>query len=239
MPCKLLLIFCFFIAPSFCFANDALNVEQNIKDVERYFLQDAENLPYEEIITLSKKILGSQENYTVQIRGKTFILLADVANNKGENSEAFHFAQDGISLQGLEPAIKFNLLLKVADGYYLQEKYEKTQNMATNVILIADSPQVLKYRLIALSYRAVTYALQNKNDLSMNDLNQVKVLISVNPQYEDHLCLLEILATAHYYLGDYQASLTMQNKLLTLKFDLDKLPKKLQKLLILFLEIEE
>jgi tetratricopeptide (TPR) repeat protein len=223
MPCKLLLILCFFIAPLFCFANDALNVEQNIKDVERYFLQDAENLPYEEIITLSKKILGSQENYTVQIRGKTFILLADVANNKGENSEAFHFAQDGISLQGLEPAIKFNLLLKVADGYFLQEKYEQTQNIATNVILMADSPQVLKYRLIALSYRAVTYALQNKNDLSMNDLNQVKVLISVNPQYEDHLCLLEILATAYYYLGDYQTSLTMQNKLLTLKFDLDKL----------------
>ncbi|TWX58458.1 hypothetical protein [Colwellia hornerae] len=223
MPCKLLLILFLFIAPSFCFANDALNVEQNIKDVERYFLQDAENLPYEDVIALSKKILEYQENYTVQTRGKTFIILADVANNKGEDSEAFQFAQDGLSLQGLEQAIKFNLLLKVADGYYLQEKYEQTENMATNVILMADSPQVLKYRLIALSYRAVTYALQNKNDLAMNDLKQVEILISVNPQYEDHLCLLEILSTAHYYLSDYQTSLTMQNKLLTLKFDLNKL----------------
>jgi tetratricopeptide (TPR) repeat protein len=220
---KLLVILCFFMVTSFCFASDTLKIEQNIKDVERYFLQESENLPYEEIITLSINILGSRENYTTQTRGKIFILLADVANNKGEDADALQFAQDGLSLQGLSHSIKFNLLLKVAHGYYLQEKYAQTQDFATRVILMAESSDVLKYRLVALSYRAVSYALQSENDLAMNDLNQVEVLISVNPQYRDHLCLLEILATAHYYLGDYQTALTMQNKLLTLKFDLDKL----------------
>ncbi|MBA6255112.1 MULTISPECIES: tetratricopeptide repeat protein [unclassified Colwellia] len=220
---KLLVILCCFMVNSFCFASDTLNIEQNIKDTERYFLQESDNLPYEEIITLSINILESRENYTTQTRGKIFILLADVANNKGEDADALQFAQDGLSLQGLNNSIKFNLLLKVAHGYYLQENYAQTQDFATRVILMAESSDVLKYRLVALSYRAVSYALQSQNDLATNDLKQVEVLISANPQYRDHLYLLEILATAHYYLGDYQTSLTMQNKLLTLKFDLDKL----------------
>ncbi|NQZ88688.1 MAG: hypothetical protein HRT54_14035 [Colwellia sp.] len=223
MPHKLLLILCCLIVSTHAFANAVLNIEQNIEKVEHYFLQESENLPYEDIIALSIKVLGSRESYTVQTLGKTFVLLADIASNRGEDNEAFQFAQDGLSLRGLDPSIKFNLLLKSANGYYLKEKYEQTQNLTTRVILMADSPEVLKYRLIALSFRAMTYALQNANDLAMNDIKQVDTLIKANPQYSDHLCLLEILATAYYYLGDSHTSLTMQNKLLTLRFDLDKL----------------
>lgn len=220
---KLLLIFCYFISIAFSFAGDDFTVEQNIKDVDSYFLLDSENLPYESVITLSLKVLDNREKYSAQTLGKTFILLANVASNKGDDGEAFQFAQDGLSLPGLNNAIKFNLMLKVADGYYLQEKYEQTQNLTTSVIFMAQSADVFKYRLIALSYRAVTYALQNQSELALNDLKQVDSLMKVNPQYSDHLCLLEILATAHYYLGDYQTSLAMQNKLLTLRFDLEKL----------------
>jgi tetratricopeptide (TPR) repeat protein len=223
MANKLLLTFVFFIVTTLSFTSAAFNVEQNIKKVERYFIQDSENLPYEDIIALSIKIMEFRERHTADTLGKTYILLANVASNMGEDNEAFQFSQDGLSLQGLDNAIKFNLMLKSAEGYYLKEKYEQTQSLATNVILMAVSPEVLKYRLIALSYRAVAYALQNQNDLALNDLEQVDILIRANPQYRDHLCLLEILATAHYYLGDYQNSLTMQNKLLTLRFDLDKL----------------
>ena len=218
-----MLILCCVMVSTFSFANIALNIEQNIEKVEQYFLQESENLPYEDIIALSIKVLGSRENYTVQTLGKTFVLLADNASNRGEDNEAFQFAQDGLSLRGLNPSIKLNLLLKSANGYYLKEKYEQTQNLTTRVILMADTPEVLKYRLIALSYRAMTYALQNANDLAMKDIKQVDILIKTNPQYSDHLCILEILATAYYYLGDAQTSLTMQNKLLTLRFDLDKL----------------
>jgi len=223
MPYKLLLILCFIMVSTFSFAKVALNIEQNLEKVEHYFLQEPENLPYEDIIALSRKVLGSRENYTVQTLGKTFVLLADNASNRGEDNEAFQFAQDGLSLGGLNLSIKLNLLIKSAKGYYLKENYEKTQILTTRVILMADSPEVLKYRLIALSYRAMTYALQSANDLAMKDIKQVDILIKTNPQYSDHLCILEILATAYYYLGDSQTSLTMQNKLLTLRFDLDKL----------------
>jgi tetratricopeptide (TPR) repeat protein len=223
MPYKLLLILCCLLLTRSTFARTVINIEQNIKKVNRYFAQESENLPYEEIIALSIKILEFRESYTTQTLGKTFVLLADVARNKGEDNEAFQFSQDGLSLKGLNQTITFNLLLKSANGYYLKGNYEQTQDLATNVILKAVSPDVLKYRLIALSYRAVTYALQNQNNLAINDLKQVEALIRKNPQYGDHLRLLEILATAHYYLGDIQISLTMQNKLLTLRFDLEKL----------------
>lgn len=220
---KLFFSLCCLIFTTLSFASAPLNVEDNIKKVNSYFLQESENIPYEEIIALSIRILESRESYTTQTIGKIYVLLADVASNKGEDNEAFQFAQDGLSLKGLDNAIKFNLLLKSAEGFYLQEKYDQTRNIATRVISMAVSSDVLKYRLIALSYRAVTYALQNQEDSAMNDLKQVEILIRENPQYGDHLCLLEILATAHYYLGDSQTSLTMQNKLLTLRFDLGML----------------
>jgi uncharacterized integral membrane protein len=203
-------------------ANDILNVEQNIKKVDSYFLKNSENLPYKEVVSLSMNIIESRKNYTVQTLGKTFILLSDVAKNRGEDDKALQFAQDGMLLQGLDKALNFNLLLKVAGGYYLKEKYEKTQTLATGVIFMAKSPDMLEYRLIALSYRAVSFALQNKNKLAENDLKQIKVLKDANPQYEDHIRLLEILARAHYYLKNYQTSLSMQNHLLTLRFDLGK-----------------
>jgi len=208
---------------SYSFANEDLNVEQNIKGIDNYFLQEPENLPDKKIIALSKKILAARASYPTQTLGKTFILLADVANNKGDDSGALQFANDGRSIQGLDNSIKFNLLLKLSHGYFLQEKYDLTENFATNVILMAESDEVLKYRLIALSYRAVIYALQNKRELALKDLEEVYLLSSANPQYDEDLRLLEILAIAYSYLGDYKTSLTMQNKLIQLRFDLEKL----------------
>jgi len=219
---KVLFVILGVINTSLCIADDLLPVEKNTIDVNQYFLQDSEALSYEKIISLSRNIIESRKNYSNKTLGKMFVLLSDVANNKGEYSDAFQFAQDGLTLLGLENSIKLNLLLKITDGYYKKENYLQAQRVATNVIVIADLSEDLKFRLIALSYRAVAYALQNKNDLALGDLKQVEQLLLNNPQYADHLSLLEILSTAHYYLGDYQTSLTMENKLLTLRFDLEK-----------------
>ena len=70
MPYKLLLILCCLMVSTFSFANEALNIEQNLEEVDYYFLQEPENLPYEDIIALSRKVLGSRENYT----GPSFFL---------------------------------------------------------------------------------------------------------------------------------------------------------------------
>jgi hypothetical protein len=219
---KVLFVLLLFINMPFCIADEQLSVEKHTIDVNQYFLQDPEALSHQKIITLSKNIIESRERYSNETLGKMFVLLSDVANNKGEYADAFQFAQDGRTLLGLESSIKLNLLLKITDGYYRKEDYQRAQIEATNVILMADQIESLKFRLIALSYRAVAYALQNNNDLALDDLKQVEQLLLNNQQYADHLPLLEILSTAHYYLGDYQTSLTMESKLLTLRFDLEK-----------------
>jgi len=219
---KVLFVFFGFINMTLCIANDISVIDKNIIDVNQYFIQDYENISYEKVITLSRSIIEHRENYSNDTLGKTFVLLANVASNKGEYDDAFQFAQDGLSLMGLKSSIKLSLLLKITDGYYKKEKYQQAQEFATNVIVMADRLEDLKFRLIALSYRAVAYALQNQNDLALNDLKQVEKLSLDNPQYADHLSLLEILSTAHYYLGDYQTSLTIENKLLTLRYDLQK-----------------
>ncbi len=207
---------------SCCIADELLSVEKNTIDINQYFLQDPEALSYTKIIALSRNMIESRKSYSNKTLGKMFVLLSDVANNKGEYTDAFQFAQDGLTLLGLESDIRLNLLLKITDGYYRKENYPQAQRVATDVIVMGDQVEDLKFRLIALSYRAVAYALQNESDLALDDLKQVEQLLQNNPQYGDHLSLLEILSTAHYYLGDYQTSLTMESKLLTLKFDLEK-----------------
>jgi hypothetical protein len=219
---KVLFVLLLFNNMSFCVADELLPVEKNTIDVNQYFLQDPETLSYKKIITLSKIIIESREHYRNETLGKMFVLLSDVANNKGEYADAFQFAQDGLTLLGLESSIKLNLMLKSTDGYYRKENYQQAQIEATSIIVMADQIESLKFRLIALSYRAVAYALQNNNDLALDDLKQVEQLLLNNQQYADHLSLLEILSTAHYYLGDYQTSLKMESKLLTLRFDLEK-----------------
>ena len=72
------------------------------------------------------------------------------------------------------------------------------------------APELLEFRLIALSYRAVSLALQNKHNLAKVDLEKIRVLKEANPQYKDHIRLLEILAIAHYYSKNYQTSLKPQ-----------------------------
>jgi len=219
---KVLFVLLVFINMSCCFADELLSVEKNTIDINQYFLQDSEALSYTKIIALSRTIIESRKSYSNDTLGKMFVLLSDVANNKGEYADAFQFAQDGDTLLGLESSIRLNLLLKITDGYYRKENYQQAQRVATDVIVMADHIDDLKFRLISLSYRAVAYALQNENDLALDDLKQVEQLLQNNPQYADHLSLLEILSTAHYSLGDYQTSLTMESKLLTLRFDLGK-----------------
>jgi tetratricopeptide (TPR) repeat protein len=224
MRLKLLLILLCTVAKiSFCQANDSSAIDKNISAIENYYLQDNEALPYDEVVVLSTEVIQNRHLYSNDILGKVFILLADAATNKGEDATAFQFAQDGLTLNGIDNKIKLNLLLKIAAGYYIKGKYQQTLKISSNVIVQANHEDELNYRLIALSFRAVASALLNESSFAFSDLEQVEQLLDENPKYANHLKLLEILATAHYYLGEFQVALTMQQKLLKMRFDLGKI----------------
>ena len=222
---KLILFTCLFtcLFTSAVMAVDSqLNTEfldDNIRKIDHYFLFDKELLPHDDIITLASTVIQNRVNYSHDDLGKIFILLAEVAKNKGDIGKSFQFASDGLALTGINRSIKLNLMLKISAGHYVKGKYHKVLNVAEQAIQLSSESEFIEYRLIALSYKAMAYALLAQHDLAFDGLQRVESLIEQYQQFTDHLELLEILAVAYHYQGSYQTAIIMYNKLIKLRFD--------------------
>ena len=46
------------------------------------------------------------------------------------------------------------------------------------------------------------------------DLAQIEKILDIHQEFLDHIDLLEILATAHHYLSDYETAISMHLKLI-------------------------
>jgi|GEM_PF-759046 len=221
----ILLLLCLFSFSSVS-ANQTVvadsEVEENIHKVQLYLSMDKETLPYEEVVALSSSIIQNRKLYTGNIVAKVYVLLADAATNKGDVARAFQFARDGLSLTSIDRSIRLNLLLKVAAGYYVKGKFHQVHSVAEQVIDLSEQQIDIQYRLIALSYRAVAFALMAQHEKALTDLQTVENLILKYQQFADHIELLEILAIAHYYLGDYHTAITIHQKLLKLRSGLSR-----------------
>jgi tetratricopeptide (TPR) repeat protein len=205
-------------------ANTEFNVEyrdDNINKVNQYFLLDTELLPQDKIITLASVVIKNRAHYSHDTIGRVFILLAEVAENKGDIGRSFQFAIDGFALTGISRTIKLNLMLKISAGHYVKGKYHSVLNVAEQAIqLSSDSDsEFIEYRLIALSYKAMAHALLGQHNLAFESLQRVESLIEQYKQFTDHFELLEILASAYHYQGRYQTAVIMYNKLIKLRFD--------------------
>jgi len=149
-----------------------------------------------------------------------FDLLASVATNKGDLVKAMQFALDGEDLLGIEPAIQLSLLLKIAAGHYSKGKYHQAKAVTIRAVNLAESNKDPKQLIKALSYRAMTNALIAEHELALKDLQQVNQLLSEHQEFNDHVVLLNVLASAYYYLGSYQTAVELYNKTLKIRFDL-------------------
>jgi tetratricopeptide (TPR) repeat protein len=54
------------------------------------------------------------------------------------------------------------------------------------------------------------------------DLQKVETVIQQDAAFSEHISLLAILANAYYHLGDYQTALTIQLRILKLRFNINK-----------------
>jgi len=195
---------------------------KNIQKIDALYQMDKEILPFEEVVTFSRKIIKNRKNYNNDNIAKIFILLANVSENKGDIAKSFQFAKEGLTLSALEPEVELNLLLKLADGYYIKGKYHQVLEISNQALALSEQTLNIQYQLIALSYRAVAYALVAKYQKSINDLLRVELLINQNERFSDHIELLEILAIAHYYLGDIHTASSLYQKIIKLRFELSK-----------------
>jgi len=198
-------------------------IEGNISKVDKYYLFDTELLPHDSIVTLASAIIQNRKDYSHDTMGKVFILLAEVAKNKGDVAKSFQFAIDGFALIGISKAIKLNLMLKISAGHYVKGKYYNVLEVAEQTIQLSLEKDFIEYRLIALSYKAMAHALLAQHDLAFDSLLRIESLIEQYQEFANHFELLEILAVAYHYQGNYQTAVIMYNKLIKLRFDASRL----------------
>jgi len=197
--------------------------EQYISQVEFLFRKNSEKLNYNEVVELSNEIILQREKYPNEILAKTYFLLANVASNKGELETAYQFTHDGLAITTGHEQVKLCLQIKLASILSEKKQYAQLLTIAQKAIDMPQDKENIKYFLFALSYRSVAFAMLNKHEDALADLQQVEYIIKQNPAFAEHISLLAILANANYHLGDYQTALTLHLKILQLRFSLNKL----------------
>lgn len=205
-------------------ANDRLsNQEKLINQVEHLFEQNAETLNYHNVIELSNAIINQRINYPSDIVAKTYLLLANVASNKGELETALQFTNDGLAIISQNQATKLRLQISLAKIFSAKKQYQQLLMIVQQAMSTPQNEENTTCFLIALSYRSVAFAMLGQHAKALIDLQEVETVIGRNPTFSEHMSLLSILANAYYHLGDYQTALTVQLKILKLKFNLNRL----------------
>ena len=216
-----LFLFCYTSAAAL--ANQPLeDVDGNIEKIEKFLAVDKASLPDKAVLSLTSHIIKHRHYYDQTTIAKAYILLADIAINRGDLAKAYQFAQDGLGLNISEPMIKLNLLLKTASSYYAKGKFQQVKQVSDEVILLAKDETLIAYRLKGLGYRAVVFALIVDYPSALKDLQQIEKILEQHQEFLDHIDLLEILATAHHYLSDYETAISMHLKLLNLRYKFAK-----------------
>lgn len=171
------------------------------------------------VISLSKKIIDNRQHYSNSILAKVYLLLARVASNQGNINKVFEYSQNGLEANSLDKKIQLALLLKLADVYIARKEYIHLLTLSQVAVQDSQLSHSVKYQLLSLSYRSVAFSMLGKHEQALVDLQQVEQGISKS-ELTEHTELLTILALAYHHLSDYQTSLTMQLKILKLKFEM-------------------
>ena len=200
------------------------SVEQNTQQIDFYYEEGSEKLPADKVVTLAQKVIRSRRNYHGDTIAKTYVLLADVAINKGDMEQARQFSLDGLKVISLDRKTRLELLLKVAMANYSQGQFEQVKERADEVLNLA-SEEDITCRLKALGYRAVYFALTSQYEEAVAELELINRITQRFQNYAEHVELLEILATAYHYLEDYGTAVNLQLKVLKLRFELSQLKR--------------
>lgn len=197
-------------------------VRENSEKVAALYLTEKDLLDYEEIVQLTTEIVRFRQQYPKDIIAQAYVLLSEVANSKGDSARAFQFAVDGLTYKPLPAEIQLNLEIKLASGYFVKGKYHNVFHFVEQAYDLAEKEGLKQYQLLALGYRAMANALIGDSKKATNDLIAIKAIVDENRQYAEYIELLEIIATSYQYLGDYQTAVEMHERILKLRFALNK-----------------
>jgi len=189
--------------------------------VQQLLKVNNEMIDIDMVKTLSEKIINNRHDYSNDILAKVYLLSAKVASNQGNINNVFEFTKKGLAANSLDKKIKLALLFKLADVYVARKEYNQLLEVTEEAVRNSEFSRSVKCRLLSLSYRSVAFAMLGKHQQALADLQQVELGIS-SSELTEHIQLLTILALAYHHLGDYQTSLTMQLKILKLRFEMNQ-----------------
>ena len=199
-----------------------IDITQNTQLIESFYKKGGEGLPTAKVIALAQQVIRFRRLYHGDIIAKTYVLLADVAVNKGDMEQARQFSLDGLKVVSLDRSTRLKLLLKVALANYSQGKFIEAKERADEVLKLAGEEDVA-CRIQAIGYRAVYYALDSQYEEAVIELEQINRIAQQYQQYGQQIDVLEILARTYHYLEDYETAISLQLKVLRLRFELNLL----------------
>lgn len=179
---------------------------------------NSETLNTDTVQKLSAKIIDNRQHYSYDILAKIFLLSANVASNQANINQVHDFAQSGLSVNSRDKKIKLLLLLKLAEVYVARKQYQQLLILIQTAVNNSEYSRNIKHQLLLLSYRSVAFAMLGKHQQALADLQQVERGISKS-ELTEHIELLTILSLVYHHLSDYQTSLTMQLKILKLRYE--------------------
>lgn len=188
-------------------------------EVQQLIKVNDEKINADTVMNLTKKILSDRQHYSNDILAKVFLLSANVASNQGDINKVFHFAKQGLAVNSRDKKIQLSLLLKLAEVHVAKKEYELLLQLTQNTVNNSENSHSDKHYLLSLSYRSVAFAMLGQHQQALVDLQKVELGISKS-ELTEHIELLTILSLAYYRLADYQTSLTMQLKILKLRFEM-------------------
>lgn len=190
--------------------------------VDALYAMDRESLDQKQVVSLSKIIIKDRHLYNNNTLAKLFSLLADVAMDRGDVDRAMQFAKDGRFLVGVEQSIISALSITSVAGHYYKGQFQRAKIEVEQVIEQAIALKNDALLIEALCYRAVANGLVAEHQQALGDIHQVEELLGQHQEFSNHLTVLNVFANAHFYLGDHETAITLNNKILALRFELNK-----------------
>lgn len=218
----LLLCSLFWMSFSVLANSNLYSQEKLISQVEHLYEQNTEALNYHKVVEVSKKIIEQRINYPSEVVAKAYLLLATVASNTGELETALQFTNDGLAITTQNQETKLRLQISLAKVFSAKKQYKQLLSTMQQAISAQNNTENTPCFLIALSYQSVAFAMLGEHGKALISLQQVQSAIQQNTTFSEHIFLLSILADAYYHLGDYQTALTVQLKILKLRFNLNR-----------------
>jgi len=218
-PIKLVSLF--FMLAANVYAQEPSELIKVSNQIQQLLKVNDEGVNADTVEVLANEVLSNHQLYSNDTIAKVLLLSANVASNQGDINKVSLFAKQGLAANSRDKKVNLSLQLKLAEVHLIKKQYKQLFQLTQTAVALSKVSHSDKYHLLSLSYRSVALAMLGHHQQALDDLLQVEQGISKS-ELTEHIELLTILSLAYHRFDDYKTSLTMQLKILKLRFEMQQ-----------------